>query len=160
MPLMGFVYNNSFYGSLGMAPYEVLYGRKYRTLVCWNEKGETKLVGLDIVQLNIDKTQLIKSCLKAAQDRQKSYANLKRKDIEYVVREKVFLKISLWKGVVHFGKHGKLSPRYVGPYEVIEKLGPIVYRQALPPKLSKIHDVFHVSMLRRYKSDPSHILQP
>ena len=73
--------------------------------------------------------------------------------------DKVFLKISPWKVVLRFGKRGKLSPRYIGPYEVIERVGPVAYRLALPLELSQIHDVFHVSMLRRYRSDPSHILQ-
>ena len=73
--------------------------------------------------------------------------------------DKVFLKISSWKGVLRFGKRGKLSPRYIGAYEVIERVGPVAYRLALPLELSQIHDVFHVSMLRRYRSDPSHILQ-
>ena len=109
--------------------------------------------------MTTNKIQLIRSCLKVTQDRQKCYADLKWKDIEYAVGEKVFLKISPWKGVVRFGKHGKLSPQYIGPYEIIEKIGPVAYRLALPPELSKIHDVFHVSMLRRYRSDPSHILQ-
>ena len=102
---------------------------------------------------------MIRSRLKAAQDRQKSYADLKRRDIEYNVGDKVFLKISPWKGVVRFGKRGKLSPRFIGPYEILERIGPVAYRLALPPELSQIHDVFHVSMLRRYRSDPSHILQ-
>ena len=109
LPLIEFAYNNSFHASLGMAPYEALYGRKYRTLVCWDEAGERKLVGPKIVQLTTDKIQLIRSRLKAAQDRQKSYADLKRKDIEYGVGEKVFLKISPWKGIMRFGKRGKLS---------------------------------------------------
>ena len=84
---------------------------------------------------------------------------MKRKDIEFEVGDKVFLKISPWKGIVRFGKRGKLSPRFIGPYEVIERIGPVAYRLALPPELSQVHDVFHVSMLRRYMSDPSHILQ-
>ena len=92
----------------------MLYGRKCRTPVCWDEVGERKLVGLEIVQLTANKIQLIRSNLKAAQDRQKSYADLKWKDIEYVVREKVFLNIFPWKGIVHYGKYGKLSPRYIG----------------------------------------------
>ena len=95
LPLMEFSYNNSHHASLGMAPYEALYGRKCRTPICWNEAGERKLVGPEIVQLTTDKIELIRSRLKAAQDRQKSYADLKRKDIEFDVGEKVFLKISL-----------------------------------------------------------------
>ncbi|XP_050229144.1 uncharacterized protein LOC126678285 [Mercurialis annua] len=75
------------------------------------------------------------------------------------VSDKVFLKISPWKEILRFGKRGKLSPRFIGPYEVIEKIGPVAYRLALPPELSQIHNVFHVSMLRRYMSDPSYVLQ-
>ena len=83
---------------------------------------------------------------------------MKRKDIRYESGEKVFLKISPWKKVMRFEKKGKLSPRFIGPYEVIEKVGPMAYRLALPPDLEKIHNVFHVSMLRRYRSDPSHVV--
>ena len=73
--------------------------------------------------------------------------------------EKVFLKVSPWKGIIRFGRQGKLSPRYIGPYEILERVGPLAYRLALPQELSQIHDVFHVSMLRRYRSDPSHVVQ-
>ena len=105
-----------------MAPYEALYGRKCRTPVCWDEVRERQLVGLEIVQMTMEKIQLIQDRLKEAQDRQKSYADLKRQPIEYNVDEKVFLKISPWKGVLRFGKRGKLIPRYIGPYKVIEGL--------------------------------------
>ena len=83
---------------------------------------------------------------------------MRRKDIRYEIDEKVFLKVSPWNKVMKFGKKGKLSPRFIGPYEVIEKVGPVAYRLALPPELEKIHNVFHVSMLKRYKSDPSHVV--
>lgn len=85
---------------------------------------------------------------------------MRRKDLEYNVGDKVFLKLSPWKGIVRFGKRGKLSPRFIGPYEIVERIGPVAYRLALPPELSRIHDVFHISMLRKYISDPSHILEP
>ena len=101
---------------------------------------------------------MIRERLKVVIDRQKSYADMKRKAIRYEIDEKVFLKVSPWKKVMRFGKKGKLSPRFIGPYEVIEKVGPVAYRLALPPELEKIHNVFHVSMLRRYKSDPSHVV--
>ena len=94
-----------------------------------------------------------------AQDRQKSYADNQRKDLEFDVGDWVFLKLFPWKGVVHFGKRGKLTPRYIGPFEVTERVGPVAYRLALPMELSRIHDVFHVSMLRKYISNPSHILE-
>ncbi|KAK4381244.1 hypothetical protein Sango_0350100 [Sesamum angolense] len=79
--------------------------------------------------------------------------------MEYEVGDKVFLKVSPWKGILRFGKQGKLSSRYIGPYEIIERIGPLAYRLALPAKLSQIHDVFHVSMLRRYRSNPSHVIR-
>ena len=91
-------------------------------------------------------------------DREKSYADMKRKDIRYEIGDKVFLKVSPWKKVMRFGKKGKLSHRFIGPYEVIEKVGPVAYRLALPPELEKIHNVFHVSMLWRYRLDSSHVV--
>ena len=86
--------------------------------------------------------KMIRESLKVATDRQKSYADMKRKDVRYEIGEKVFLKVSPWKKVMRFGRKGKLSPRFIGPYEVIEKVGPVVYRLALPPTLEKIHNFF------------------
>ena len=83
---------------------------------------------------------------------------MKRKDIKFEVRDKVFLKVSPWRKILRFGKKGKLSPRFIGPYEILERIGPVAYCLALPPELAKLHYVFHVSMLRRYRSDESHIL--
>ncbi|CAL2239403.1 unnamed protein product [Prunus armeniaca] len=102
---------------------------------------------------------MIREKLKTAQDRQKSYADNISKDLEFSVGDWVFLKLSSWKGVMRFGKRGKLSPRYIGPYEITERIGPIAYRLALSTELSRIHDVFHVSMLRKYMPDPSHVLE-
>ncbi|KAL5786007.1 hypothetical protein ACOSQ2_008399 [Xanthoceras sorbifolium] len=159
LPLIEFGYNNSFQTSITMAPYEALYGRKCRTPLCWTELGEDKLVGPDVIRQTEEKVKIIKDRLKAASDRQKSYADRKRRDIEYVVGDRVFLKVSPWKKILRFGKKGKLSQRFIGPYEIIERVGPVTYRLALPLELEKIHDVFHVSMLRRYRSDPSHKVQ-
>ena len=103
---------------------------------------------------------MIRDSLKAASDRQKSYADLKRKEIEFQVGDKVFLKVSPWKKILRFGRKGKLCPRFIGPYEVIERIGPVAYRLALPIELERIHNVFHVSMLRRYRSDASHVIPP
>ena len=109
--------------------------------------------------MTTDKIKVIRNRLKIAQDHQKSYADRRRRALEFQVGDKVFLKISPWKGVIRFGKRGKLSPRYMGPYEVIERVGAVAYRLALPAELSRIHDVFHVSMLRKYEPDPSHVLE-
>ena len=158
IPLMEFAYNNSYQSSIGMAPYEDLYGRRCRTPMCWTELNKHKIIGPDLVKDTEEKVQIIQQRLKAANDRQKSYANLKRKDIEFEVGDKVFLKVSLWKKILRFGRKGKLSPRFIGPYEILERVGLIAYRLALPLELAKLHDVFHVSMLRRYHSDTSHIL--
>ena len=96
-----------------MSPYEALYGKQCRTPLCWNETGERKLLGSEIVQTTMDKVNIIRARLKAAQDRQKSYADKRRKDLEFEVEDRVFFKLSPWKGVVRFGKRGKLSSRYI-----------------------------------------------
>ncbi|KAL6137810.1 hypothetical protein ACLB2K_063099 [Fragaria x ananassa] len=159
LSLIEFAYNNSFHSSIGMAPFEALYGRQCRTPLCWNEVGEKEFCGPEIIQDTSEKIKVIRDRLKAAQNRQKSYADNRRKDLEFQVGDWVFLKLSPWNGVVCFGKRGKLSPRYIGPYEIIERVGKVAYRLELPSELSKIHNVFHVSMLRKYIADPSHVLQ-
>ena len=107
----------------------------------------------------MDKVNVIRDRLKAAQDWQKSYADKSRKDLEFEVEDRVFLKLSPWKGVVRFGKRGKLNPRYIGPFEIAERIGQVAYRLDLPEELSRVHSVFHISMLRKYISDPSHVLE-
>ena len=158
IPSMEFSYNNSYQAIIGMATYEIVYGQRCRTLVCWTELNEHEMIGPDIVKDTEEKVQVIRQRLKAANDQQKSYADLKRRDIEYEVGDKVFIKVSLWRKILRFGKKGKLSPRFIGPYEILERFGPMAYHLALPPELAKLHNVFHVSMLRRYLSDGSHIL--
>ena len=120
--------------------------------------NEHKVIGPYIVKNTEAKVQVIRQRLKAVSDRQKSYADLKMKDIEYEVGDKVFLKVSPWRKVLRFGKKGKLSLRFIDPYEFLERIEPVAYRLALPPELAKLHDVFHVSMLRKYHYDESHIL--
>lgn len=160
LPLLEFAYNNSFHSSIGMTPFEALYGKSCRTPLCWSEVGERVLVGLKIVEETTQNIQVIKANLKAAQDRQKSIANRHSTDRVYKVGDWVFLKLSLWKGVVRFGKKGKLSPKYIRPYQIIEQVGEVAYRLVLPSELAKVPNVFHVSMLRKYVSDPSHIIHP
>ncbi|KAG8491003.1 hypothetical protein CXB51_014135 [Gossypium anomalum] len=131
LPLIEFAYNNSFQSSIKMAPYEALYGCKFRTPLFWTELSESKIFEVDLIKDAEQKVKVSRESLKAASDRQKS-----------------------------FGRKGKLSPRFIGPYEISERVGPVAYRLILPPELEKIHNIFHLSMLRRYRSDPSHIINP
>ncbi|XP_072986655.1 uncharacterized protein [Typha latifolia] len=110
------------------------------------------------MQYTVEKIKTIREHMKVAQSRQKSYADNRRRDLEFQVGDKVFLRVSPWKGVFHFGKKGKLSSRYIGPYEILGRVGPVAYRVALPPDLAQIHNVFHMSVLRKYISDPSHVI--
>ena len=105
-----------------------------------------------------EKIKVIQERLKTAQDRQKSYADAHRRELEFEKGSRVFLKVSPMKGVVRFGKRGKLNPRYVGPFKILGRVGPVAYRLKLTPELANVHDVFHVFMLRKYIPDPSHIL--
>ncbi|CAN6583936.1 unnamed protein product [Malus baccata var. baccata] len=160
LPSIKFAYNNSFHSSTGMSPFEALYGKPYCTSLCWSEVGERVLVSLEIVDETTQNIQVIKDNLKAAHDQQKSITNRHSTDRIYVVGDWVFLKLSPWKGVVRFGKKMKLNPRYIGPYQIIERVDEVAYRLDLPPELSIVHNVFHVSMLRRYVSDPLHVVPP
>ncbi|GKB49247.1 putative reverse transcriptase domain-containing protein, partial [Tanacetum coccineum] len=152
-PLVEFSYNNSYHASIKAAPFEVLYGRKCRSPICWVEVGEVQLTGPEIVQETIEKIVQIKQRMQAARDRQKSYADLKRKPMEFPVGDKVMLKVSPWKGVIRFGKRGKLNPRYVGPFKVLEKVRSVAYKLELPKELSRVHNTFHVSNLKKCHAD-------
>ncbi|GJT31792.1 putative reverse transcriptase domain-containing protein [Tanacetum coccineum] len=121
LPLVEFSYNNSYHASIKAAPFEALYGRKCRSPVCWAEVGQVQLTGPELVQETTERIIQIKQRIQTARDRQKSYADLKRKPMEFQVGDKVMLKVSPWKGVVRFGKRGKLNPRYVGPFKVLKK---------------------------------------
>ncbi|GJV36842.1 hypothetical protein Tco_1409319 [Tanacetum coccineum] len=137
------------------APFEALYGRKCRSPVCWAEVGQVQLTGPELVQETTERIIQIKQRIQTARDRQKSYADLKRKPMEFQVGDKVMLKVSPWKGVVRFGKRGKLNPRYVGPFKVLKKVGAIAYKLELPQELSRVHNTFHVSNLKKcYSDDP------
>ncbi|KAJ9536006.1 hypothetical protein OSB04_un000834 [Centaurea solstitialis] len=152
--LIEFAYNNSYHASIEAALYEILYGRKCRIPLCWNEVGERQLAGPKIVQVTSDKIQHVRERLKTARDRQRSYADKRRKDIEFQVGDRVMLKVSPWKGVIHFGRKGKLSPRYIAPYKIIERIGAVAYKLELPDELSGVHNTFHVSNLRKCLAEP------
>ncbi|GJX28647.1 putative reverse transcriptase domain-containing protein [Tanacetum coccineum] len=150
LPLAEFSYNNSYHASIKAAPYEALYGRKCRSPVCWAEVGEAQLTGPELIQETTEKIVLIKQ---RTQDRQKSYADRKRKPMEFEVGDRVMLKVSPWKGVVRFGKRGKLNPRYVRPFKVIAKVGKVAYKLELPQELSRVHHTFHASNLKKCYAD-------
>ncbi|GJT27783.1 putative reverse transcriptase domain-containing protein [Tanacetum coccineum] len=143
----------SYHASIKAAPFEALYGRKCRSPVCWTEVGEAQILGPELIQETTEKIIQIKQRMQAARDRQKSYADLKRKPMEFQVGDKVMLKVSPWKGVVRFGKRGKLNPRYVGPFKVIERVGEVAYKLELPEELSRVHNTFHVSNLKKCHAD-------
>ncbi|GKA23565.1 putative reverse transcriptase domain-containing protein [Tanacetum coccineum] len=131
------------------APFDALYRRKCRSPIMWAEVGEGRLIGLELVQETIEKISQIKDRLKAACDHRKSYADKRRKPLEFSVGEYVLLKVSPWKGVVRFGKKGKLAPRFIGPFQIIERIGPVAYRLRLPEELNGVHDTFYVSNLKK-----------
>ncbi|XP_022156881.1 uncharacterized protein LOC111023717 [Momordica charantia] len=141
-----------------MALYEALYGKKCRSSVHWDEVGEKVLLGPELVQETNGAVQRIRARMQTAQSRQKSYADVRQKALEFSVGDHVFLRVVLVKGVLCFGKKGKLGPRYIGPSEILKRIDPVTYRLALPPSLDAVHNVFHVSMLRKYVHDPSHVL--
>ena len=152
-PLVEFAYNNSYQASIGMAPYEALYGRPCRSPTCWLEAGESSLFGPEIVRKTTEKIQLIRERRRRAQSRHKSYADRQRRPLEFQEGDYVFLKVSPKKGVFRFGKKGKLAPRYIGPFEVIKVVGKATYQLQLPAQWFEVHDIFHVSMLRKCLSD-------
>ena len=118
------------------------------------------MTGPEIIQDSAEKVALIKRRLETAASRQKSYADLRCRDIEFQVGDYIFLRVSPIKGVMRFGKKKKLAPRYIESFEILERVSMVAYRLALSPNMSQVHPVFHVSMLRKYISDPSHVLQP
>nr|GFC52419.1 putative reverse transcriptase domain, ribonuclease H-like domain, aspartic peptidase domain protein [Tanacetum cinerariifolium] len=144
-PLVEFSYNNSYHATIKATPFEALYGRKCRLPVCWTEVVEAQILGPELIQETTEKIVQIKERMQATRDRQKSYADLKRKPMEFQVGDKVMLKVLPWKGVVRFGKRGKLNPMYVGPFKVLERIGDVTYKLDLPEELSRVHNTFHVS---------------
>ena len=153
LPLVEFSYNNSYHASIGMPPYEALYGRKCRSPLYWDEVGQRKIIGPELIQQTKEAIDVIRNRLIAAQDRQRKYADPHRKDVEFEVGEAVLLKVSPWKGIARFGKKGKLSPRFVGPFEILGRIGKVAYELDLPPQMQHVHNVFHVSLLKKFNRD-------
>ncbi|KAJ9538049.1 hypothetical protein OSB04_030782 [Centaurea solstitialis] len=158
LPLVEFAYNNSYHSSIGMAPFKALYGRKCRTPTYCLEAGEKQFVGPEIIQEKADKVKGIRERLKAAQARQKSYVDKKLRPIDFQVGERVMLKVSPWKGIIRFGKQGKLSPRFLGPFTILEKVGLQAYWLELPPEMDGIHPTFHVCYLQKCLAEEESVI--
>ncbi|GJT75920.1 putative reverse transcriptase domain-containing protein [Tanacetum coccineum] len=148
-------FTSSYHSSVRCAPFEALYGRKCHSPILRAEVGEAQLIGPEIVQETTEKISHIKDRLKTVRDRQKSYADKRRKPLEFSVGDHVLLKVSPWKGVVRFGKKGKLAPRFVGPFEITERIGPVAYKLRLSQELNGVHDTFHLSNLKKCLADPT-----
>ncbi|PNY01683.1 retrotransposon-related protein [Trifolium pratense] len=159
LSLIEFTYNNSFHASIGMAPFEALYGRRCRTPLCWHESGESVVLGPELVQQTTEKIKMIQEKMKASQSRQKSYHDKKRKNVEFNEGDHVFLRVSPTTGIGRALRSRKLTPRFIGPYQILGRVGKVAYRIALPPSLSNLHNVFHVSQLRKYVPDPTHVIE-
>ncbi|XP_057965413.1 uncharacterized protein LOC131155975 [Malania oleifera] len=148
----------SYQANIRIVPYEALYGRRCRSSLYWDKVGERKILGPELVQQTYEKVQFIRERIKTTQSRPKSYANICRRELEFEIGDTTFLRISLMKGVMRFEKKRKLSPRYIRLFEILERVGLVAYKIALPPSLSRIHDVFHISILRKYILNPSHVI--
>ena len=159
LPLAEFSYNNSYQASIKMAPFEALYGRKCRTPLNWIESSERRYFGIDFVTEAEEQMCMIQQHMKAAQSRQKSYAD-KRRPLTFEVEDYVYLNVSPMKGVQRFGVKRKLASRYVGPYKITEQKGNVPYKLQLPPEMSAIFDVFHVSQLKRCLCIPEEAIAP
>ncbi|KAL0806840.1 hypothetical protein Bca101_099332 [Brassica carinata] len=142
-----------------MTPYEGLYGRPCRTPLCWTEVGERREIEPAMVQETVEQVEMLKMRLKEAHDRQKSYTDKRRKDLEFQVGDLVYLKMRTFQGGYKTRKLKKLKPRYMGPYPILERIGEVAYRLDLSEELSDFHDVFHVSVLRKVVREPEFILQ-
>jgi hypothetical protein len=158
LKLIEFAYNNSHHASIGMPPFEMLYGRRCRTPSCWMEPSEKQLTGPEIIEISAEKVNVAKEALRVARERQKTYADKKRRPIEFQVGDLVMLKVSPWKGVIRFGKRGKLSPRFIGPFKVLKRIKDVAYQLELPPELEGIHNTFHVSYLRKCLAEESSVI--
>jgi hypothetical protein len=154
-----FSYNNSYQASLGMSPFKALHGRKCRTPLMWSEVGERTLLKPSLIKKTEDHVAEIREKLKEAQSHQKSYSD-KRRELSFAVRDFVYLKVSLIRGIRRFQVRGKLAPRYIGPYQVLQRIGAVAYRIRLPEEMSDIYDVFHISQLKKCLIVPEEQISP
>jgi hypothetical protein len=158
LPLAEFSYNNSYQESIKMSPFESLYGQPCRTPLSWSESGERVIFGPDIVTEAEEKVKQIQANIQTVQSRQKSYVDKRCNPLEFEMGDHVYLRVSSMKGVRRFGIKGKLAPRYIGPYSIIDKYGPTSYQVELPARLPEVHNVFHVSQLKRCMKPPTYVV--
>nr|GEW38794.1 putative reverse transcriptase domain-containing protein [Tanacetum cinerariifolium] len=158
LPLFEFSYNNSYHASIKAASFEALYGRKCRSPVCWAEVRDVQHTGPEIIHETTKKIVHIRQRLQAARYQQRSYANVRRKPLEFQFGDRVMLKVSPRKGVIRLGKQGKPNPRYIGPFKILERIGPVAYRIELPEELKNVHNTFYVSNLKKCMSDESLVI--
>jgi hypothetical protein len=160
LPWAEFSYNNSYQESLKMTPFDVLYGRHCCTPLNWIKPGEKVIFDLDIINEAEATVRLIQDNLRVAKSRQESYANKRRRPLEFEVGDNVFLKVSPMKGVKRFRVKRKLAPRYIGPFPILEKCGTVAYKMELPPSLIGVHDIIHISQLKKYLKAPMDVVLP
>ncbi|XP_069145984.1 uncharacterized protein [Solanum lycopersicum] len=141
-----------------MAPFKALYGRRCRSPIGWFDSAEMDSLDTDLLRDAMEKVRMIQYRLLTAHSRQKSYADLRVRALVFMEGDHVWLRVSPVKGVMSSGKKGKLSPRLIGPFEILSRVGEVAYKLALPPSLSVVPPVFYVSMLRKYISDESHVI--
>jgi hypothetical protein len=149
LPYEEFSYNNSYQESLKMAPFEMLYGQRCQTPLFWNETGEWKVFGPDILQEAEKQVRMVRVNLRVTQSRQKSYTDHRRRELSFEVGDFVYLKVSPMRGLRRLKVRGKLAPRFIGPFKILGKRGEVAYQLELPPQLSNVHDVFHASQLKK-----------
>jgi len=157
LSLIEFIYNSSFHASIGMAPYEALYCRKCRTPLCWYQDGEAVLVGPELLEQTTEKVRMVRDRMQAS--RQKAYADDSRRPLKFVAGDHVLLRVTRTTGVGRALCSRKLSPKFLGPYQISRRIGPVAYEITLPPQLANLHPVFHVSQLRKYVFHPAHVLE-
>jgi len=159
LPLIEFTYNNSFHSTISMAPYEALYGRRCRTPLCWLESGEDLTLGPEVVQQTTKKVKLIQERMRIDQSRQESYQDKRRKDLKFQVGDHVFLRVTSWTRVGRALKSQKLTPRFIGPFQILKRVGPVAYQIALRLSFSNLQNAFHVSQLCKYIHDLCHVIE-
>jgi len=159
LPLVEFTYNNNYHSSIGMTPYEALYGRRCRTPLCWQQDGKFLVLGLEFLQQTTEKVRVIQDRIRVTQSPQKSYADKRRKPLEFEAGDHVFLRVTPTVGIGIALKSRKLTPRFIDLYQITRQIGPVAYEITLSPHLANLHNVFHISQLRKYMADPTKVLE-